>query len=289
MDNLITTTDPKFHMRVRGLLSNSFTEDTLRTQHPLIQHHGDTLVFKLYELATALGNAKSGALINMTDWVNFFTMDVIGDLAFGEPFGCIERGEYHVWVRTLFMYLKGMSLAAAPRYYPSLEFLLMKLIPQSIIDGQLRHQQYAQERINKRLNSVTDRPDFMTSFMKNNANFENMSRAEILSTFNFIIVGGAETSATVLTGLFNHLSRNEAVMRKLCNEIRGTFKREEDITIDACKSLQYLEAVLNEGLRMCNPIPSGLPRVVPLGGDTYSGVYLPGGVSSPKFCTLTIG
>ncbi|KAI4121446.1 MAG: hypothetical protein LQ338_006353 [Usnochroma carphineum] len=276
VDNLITTTDPKFHMRVRGLLSNSFTENSLRTQHPLIQHHANTLVLKLRELA-AKGDARSGALVNITDWVNFFTMDVIGDLAFGEPFGCIERGEYHTWVRTLFMYLKGMSLAAAPRYYPTLEFLLQKLMPQSIIDGQLQHQQYAHERINKRLDKRSNRPDFMTPFMKNNVDFTTMSRAEILSTFNFIIVGGAETSATVLTGLFNHLSRNEAVMRRLCDEIRGAFKREEDITVDACKDLPYLEAVLNEGLRMCNPIPSGLPRVVPPGGDTYCGVYLPGG------------
>ena len=29
---------------------------------------------------------------------------------------------------------------------------------------------------------------------------------------------------------------------------------------------------------MCNPVPGGLPRVVPDGGDTYDGVYLPGGV-----------
>ena len=289
VDNLITTTDAKFHGRVRGLLSNSFTEESLRTQHPLIQHHGDTLVSKLYELAKSSGNAGSGALVNITDWVNFFTMDVIGDLAFGEPFGCIERGEYHVWVRTLFMYLKGMSLAAAPRYYPALESVLMKLIPQSVIDGQLQHQQFANERINKRLDTATDRPDFMASFMKNNINFENMSRAEILSTFNFIIVGGAETSATVLTGLFNHLSRNDAIMRQLCDEIRAAFKREEDITIDACQGLPYLEAVLNEGLRMCNPIPSGLPRVVPPGGDTYSGVYLPGGVSLSDFCSPSSG
>ncbi|KAL8687368.1 MAG: hypothetical protein Q9218_006439 [Villophora microphyllina] len=267
-------------MRVRGLLSNSFTEESLRSQHSLIQHHANTLVSKLRELATEEPGTKgTGALVNMTDWVNFFTMDVIGDLAFGEPFGCLERGDYHEWVRTLFMYLKGMSLAAAPRYYPSLEFLLRKLMPRSIMDGMLRHQSYAHERINKRLDTTSERPDFMTPFMKNNVAFKNMSREEILSTFNFIIVGGAETSATVLTGIFNHLSHNESVMRRLAQEIRSAFAKEEDITIEACKGLPYLEAVLNEGLRMCNPIPSGLPRVVPPGGDTYCGVHLPGGVS----------
>ena len=45
------------------------------------------LVNKLYELAIAPENLAKGVLVNMTDWLNFFTMDVIGDLAFGESFG----------------------------------------------------------------------------------------------------------------------------------------------------------------------------------------------------------
>ncbi|KAL8756901.1 MAG: hypothetical protein Q9184_004351 [Pyrenodesmia sp. 2 TL-2023] len=66
-------------------------------------------------------------------------------------------------------------------------------------------------------------------------------------------------------------------MARLCEEIRSTFAKEEDITIEATKDLPYLEAVINEGLRVCNPIPGGLPPVVPEGCDTYSGIYLPGG------------
>ena len=37
----------------------------------------------------------------------------IGDLAFGEAFGCLVKGEYHDWVRTLYDYLKAMTIAAA--------------------------------------------------------------------------------------------------------------------------------------------------------------------------------
>ncbi|KAL8794970.1 MAG: hypothetical protein Q9195_002552 [Heterodermia aff. obscurata] len=201
----------------------------------------------------------------------------IGDLAFGGPFGCLETGTYHTWVRTLFSYLKGMSLAAAPRYYPTTEFLFRKLLPKSVIEGQRRHTEYANERINHRLDMKTNRPDFMTPFLKNNVDFANMSREEILSTFNFIIVGGSETTATTLTGIFNHLCKNNDIMRRLTSEIRDHYKKEEDVTIDSTHDLPYLEAVLNEGLRMCNPIPGGLPRVVPEGGDTYCGVFLPGG------------
>lgn len=237
------------------------------------------LVTKLKELASAQENRKQGALVNMTDWINFFTMDVIGDLAFGEPFGCLAKGEYHDWVRTLFQYLKGMSIAAAPRYYPATNYLFQKMIPQSVIDGQRRHTQYANDRINRRLDLGSERPDFMTAFMKNNVDFKIVSRDEILSTFGFIIVGGSETSATTLTGIFNHLSRRPEITSRLSKEIRDRFKEENDIVIGAIQDLPYLQAVLDEGLRMCNPIPGGLPREVPEGGDTYAGVFLPGGVS----------
>lgn len=216
------------------------------------------LVTKLKEMASFQENRKQGALVNMTDWINFFTMDVIRDLAFGEPFSCLAKGEYHDWVRTLFQ----------------------KMIPQSVIDGQRRHMQYANDRINRRLDSGSERPDFMTAFMKNNVDFKIMSRDEILSTFGFIIVGGLETSATTLTGIFNHLSRRPEITTRLSKEIRDRFKEEKDIVIDAIHDLPYLQAVLDEGLRMCNPIPGGLPREVPEGGDTYPGVFLPGGVSN---------
>ena len=266
------------------VLSNSFTEDSLHKSQPLLHQHADELISQLRSQATSPDNAEKGALVNMTDWLNFFTMDVIGDLAFGEPFGCLVNGNYHTWVRTLFSYLKGMSFAAAPRFYPSLEFLLEKLIPESVLEGQRRHTQYANERINRRLDAKTERPDFMTPFMKNNVDFQTMSRDEILSTFNFIIVGGSETIATTLTGIFNHLTRNIEILQRLSTEVRENYKEEQEISIDAIrhKNLPYLEAVINEGLRMCNPIPAGLPRVVPEGGDTYDGVFLPGGVS-PTF------
>jgi cytochrome P450 len=275
VDNIITTIDAKFHARVRGLLSNSFTEDSLRLQYPVIQSHADTLVAQLKRIA--LSSPES--TVNITDWLNFFTMDVIGDLCFGHPFGCLARGEYHDWVRTLFMYLKFMSLAAVPRYYPWLQWTLEWLMPKSIMKGVMKHQAYAYEQINKRLDSNTSRPDFMTAFLKKNGNFETMSRKEILATFNFVIVGGSETSATVLTGLFSHISRDEQIRRRLSNEIRERFKTEDDLDIDTIEELPYLEAVLQEGLRVCNPVPCGLPRVVPPGGDTYCGHFLPAGVS----------
>lgn len=76
-DNLITTSNIKFHARVRGLMSHSFTEDALRDQATLIEGHADMFIEQLRRQAVAAKSTGKGALVNWTEWVNFFTMDVV--------------------------------------------------------------------------------------------------------------------------------------------------------------------------------------------------------------------
>ena len=298
-ENLLTTANARIHSRQRGLMGNAFTESSLKASHPLIQGYCDLLIEKFKQMV--LQDPKRRALVDISDWMTFFTMDVIGDLCFGEPFGCLENGQYHDWVEKSFQYVKAITMVAAPRYYSIrvTDFVLRNLLPRSVTEGQKVHKRYADDRINRRLDKIdakTDgcRPDFMTPFMQNNANYQIMSRDEIKSTFSFIILGGSETTAIPLTGLFNHLSRQPAILARVTKEIRDHFQSEKDIVLDALPGghvLPYLEAVINEALRMCNPLPSGLPRRVPEGGDTYSGVFLPAGVSlthSPFCAVLSI-
>ncbi|KAM3076175.1 RNA polymerase II mediator complex subunit [Clarireedia jacksonii] len=78
-----------------------------------------------------------------------------------------------------------------------------------------------------------------------------------------------------MTGIFSHLTKkkNKRILERLCNDIRTTFKQEKETAIDAIQNtpILYFGAVLNEGLRICNPIPSWLPRVVPDGGTIIVG------------------
>ena len=76
-DNLITTSDVRFHARVRGLMSNSFTDAALGQQSPLIEGHADMFVHQLWRVATSSDASIQGGKANITDWVNFFTMDVV--------------------------------------------------------------------------------------------------------------------------------------------------------------------------------------------------------------------
>lgn len=45
--------------------------------------------------------ATKGSPINMTDWFNFYSFDVIGDLAFGKSFDMLRNGVKHYFMKCL--------------------------------------------------------------------------------------------------------------------------------------------------------------------------------------------
>lgn len=59
--------------------------------------------------------------------------------------------------------------------------------------------------------------------------------------------------------------------------IEAVQKLPEDCTDDDLKHAEILQHVINETLRLRGPASASLPRVVPAGGVTVCGRYLPGG------------
>jgi len=92
-------------------------------------------------------------------------------------------------------------------------------------------------------------------------------------------VAGSETTATELCGLTNYLLRNPPIFKKLKDEIRTACKTEADLNMDILGSLPYMNACIEEGLRIFPPVPIGLLRTVPEGGALIDGHNVPGGVS----------
>lgn len=276
-ENIITEQDPVEHARMRKLLSSAFTEEAVKAQEGTVQYYTDLLMARLEEKCVSPDG--EGGIIDIVDWLNFFTFDLTGDLAFGEPFGCLEKGEYHPWIALIFSFIKGMVFLAVARYYPWIERLLIKFIPKSLLKMQQDHHQLAVEKMYRRLNLETTRDDFVTPVIEKNSDFKSMSIAEVEATFSVLIIVGSETTATTLSGIVNYLVQNSLELEKLTAEIRSTFREESEIKFAAVKELAFLNAVIHEGLRLCNPVPTGLPRIVPKGGSTVCGQFIPEYVS----------
>jgi len=59
----------------------------------------------------------------------------------------------------------------------------------------------------------------------------------------------------------------------------GLVSRESPISFEQAQKLPYLQAVIWEGFRVGCPVHIGHYKVVPPGGDTVAGVFLPGGIA----------
>ena len=272
----IIVADESSHSRMRRNLSHAFSDKALKEQETLIQGYVDLLVHRLHE---QIEEAPKGP-VDIVKWYNYTTFDVITDLTFGESLHCLRDQDYHPWVLRVFQTAKVARFSATIRKYPILEKISKYLVSKDAIVKRREFFQLSTSRVTQRLEKETARPDFMTYIMRNQDSDEKrMTRDEIDSNANLFLIAGSETTATVLSGTTYLLLKNPEVMKKLAQEIRGRFKSASEITIDEVNKLEYLIAVLSEGLRYYPPVPTGFPRVVPQGGDNLSGHYVPEGVS----------
>lgn len=105
------------------------------------------------------------------------------------------------------------------------------------------------------------------------------SAEELNAEANLLIVAGSDTTSTILSGFWFYLTRHPRVYDKLVEEIRTTFKSADDIkmgpTLTSCK---YLQACVDETLRISPAGLSELAREVLPGGLNVAGHHLPEGI-----------
>ena len=108
-----------------------------------------------------------------------------------------------------------------------------------------------------------------------------MSREEILESSGVLIVAGSETSATLLSGVMFHLLKNPSMLARLQNDIRTSFPDQEEMSMQKLAKLPYLNACLQEALRMYPPVPIALTRRMLPGGGVINGYFIPYNVNLP--------
>jgi len=101
-------------------------------------------------------------------------------------------------------------------------------------------------------------------------------------------IGAADTTAASLTFTIYHCLANLQVWRRLRDEIRAAFSAAEEITGRSTATLEYLDAVIHEGItlhfnsevgtRLRPAAPSNLIRETPPEGMIIAGHFIPGKV-----------
>jgi cytochrome P450 len=284
-NSIINAINPEVHARIRNSLAPGFTLRALRNQEPFIQRYVNLLVERI-EQQTEEVEPSQWLELDISPWINFTTFDIFGALGFGESFDCLQHSRYHPWIALLFNSVKAAGFVVSTRFYPLVEYFLMKCIPPSLKKVQRDHYQQIVDRVNRRLNWELQQPDIISHVIQGQSEGKGLSTGEISATFMVLTTAGSETTATTLCGAINYLIAHPEKLSRLSTEIRSTFETAEQVSLDALQNVSYLNAVIQEALRLCPAIPWVLPRIVPAGGDTVCGTWLPGGVSHVFHLTI---
>ncbi|KAF7185707.1 Cytochrome P450 monooxygenase [Pseudocercospora fuligena] len=157
--------------------------------------------------------------------------------------------------------------------------ILFNMIPARVRGYRSEHLRRSRAKCLQRLeNGNSQHKDFIWYILKQREKHD-LKQDEIIVNSALFIVAGSETTANLLSGLFARLIWNPDKYQRLVDEIRSSFKSEDEIVYEKLSKLTYLNACIEEGLRIHPPVPTGLLRTVPKEGDTIDGQWIPGGTS----------
>lgn len=276
----IVSEDKDSHAVLRRLLAGGFSDRSMRDQEPIIGAYVDLLVTRLREHAvdrdskdphTGLQRPRA---LDMTAWYNWTTFDIIGDLAFGEPFGGLDRAEYHPWVAAIGATVRSAAFLLAAKLL-GLRALVLPAVRYAM-KGRQEHSRRTQEKLNRRMEMKVERHDLIAPLLTVR---DQMGPDRLRINASTLIVAGSETTATLLSGVTYLLLSNPETLRKVTDEVRSSFSSDDEITLLSVGGLTYMLACLNEALRVYPPVAGGMPRSTPNGEATVDGHVVPKDVS----------
>ncbi|ETN40712.1 uncharacterized protein HMPREF1541_04991 [Cyphellophora europaea CBS 101466] len=262
------------HARFRKALSYGFSERAMRAQEGLIQGYINLLMKRLRDRADGV------TPVDIAQWYDFTTFDIIGDLAFGQSFNGLRDATLHTWIVNLFKMLQMAAIVRGTSEYPFLISLAQRIVPRSIQKAADEHWDFAAQCIKRRLKdgSKQGRPDFVDAMSRNKGTEIEITEEEMVSNAFLILVAGSETTATLLSGVTYFLLKKPSILQRAQAEVRNTFKDEKEITMTSVSAnLPYMRACLDEALRCYPPAPGSVQRVTVSPSTSIDGTVVPPG------------
>ncbi|KAK8070727.1 cytochrome P450 [Apiospora hydei] len=218
------------HRRQRRQMGHAFSSSALHEQEAIITRYVD----KFMDAITA--RARAGEALNLVDWLNFTTFDIIGDLAFADTFRSLDGDT--TFVKNIF---RGVVGGAYRRFW--VQFPMLKNFRLGRVKGQARMAMGAEPKDGRR--------DFATYMLRKGKDGESvLSDAEVQALSSVLVIAGSETTATALSGFTFFIGTHAEKRRVLEEEIRNSFADEAEITMTSTGHLEYLNAVIEEMLRL---------------------------------------
>ncbi|EIW78435.1 cytochrome P450 monooxygenase pc-bph [Coniophora puteana RWD-64-598 SS2] len=312
---IFNTREKADHARKRKIVANTFSQKNVIEFEPRVRIYVGQIIDqwdRLSKLAAADGSGDEGESgwygkderlwLDVLPWMNYLAFDIIGDLAFGQPFGMIlkakdsapvavsqdaamdsygkeckvievpavkilnDRGDYNATLGTMPPWVRP--------YVRKLPWFSQGSEAAASVAGM------AVAAVSRRLTTPTDRVDILSKLQQGkDENGEIMGPEELTAEALTHLVAGSDTTANSSCAIIYYLAAYPHVQEKLQKELDEALGSEDEpvTTYEQVKRLTYLEVVILEVLRLHSTIGLGLPRMAPEGGLTVHGTYFPEG------------
>lgn len=299
----LSAIDKSLHARKRKILNYAFTDKAVRAACEFVNAHLD----RWHELLVPADTKEWTTAVNITPKIDALILDILGDLCFGRSFETKEPGDNpiksvpHAILEYLeFLYPISRSpflelfLWLRPR---GLDKLFDTLSPGVVteyfaflekrVDERLAEERQLEERRASGEQVRLDMFHFLAQ-AKDDAGNPMLSRAELSSEANLLMIAGSDSTSIALAGFFFYITQNRPAYNRLVQEIRSAFNTAEEIVngpqLTGCT---YLRACVDEVIRLVPPGGAELPRTVLKGGMEVDGDFIPEGmtVAHSEWCT----
>jgi benzoate 4-monooxygenase len=277
---LFNTRDRAEHTRKRKVVSHTFSAKSIGQFEQYIHNNLELFFQKWTKLGKQQANSKTAyASIDALHWFNYLAFDIIGDLAFGAPFGMLEAERDIATIQKTpnsppttapaieVLNRRGEvsgTLGCLPQLKPYAKYLPDKFFSQGV-EAVENLAGIAIARVSQRLESPDiGRVDLLARLMEGkDASGEKLGREELTAEALTQLIAGSDTTSNTACAILYWVLRTPHVLEKLQKELDEAIP-EGVPSYDSVKDLTYTQNVIWETMRIHSTSSLGLPRLVPM-------------------------
>ncbi|KAI9445854.1 high nitrogen upregulated cytochrome P450 monooxygenase 2 [Lactarius psammicola] len=257
--SLIAQRDPVKHMHQRKPWNRAFSSTALKEYEAVLAKRARQLLSCIEDRVNG-SDQKAGLVLDMAAWFSYFATDFMGDMAFGGGFELMMASGSNDGIRPIIesaVHIFGIIAHVT--------YILPPLIAIAGKDGPAqRMQDFCRERVSHRLQSGAHQKDLFYHLSGEEVpESERLSVDDLAMEGLLAIIAGSDTVNGSLSCALYYLVCNPAVYGRLQEEVDAAFPSgEEPLDVAKLSYMEWLNACINETLRLQPPVPGGSGRIL---------------------------
>ncbi|KAI5815911.1 cytochrome P450 [Pyronema omphalodes] len=237
---------------------------------PRLEHFCSLLLRRIGE------KSERGQEVDLTKMFRWFSFDAIGEVGTGKSYGMLDNNKEHEAVEALLNSQWWVGIAGVMPWV--LRMLL--IVPMGKDSGIYKFMKWTSDQVELKTKEIFEKDEKRTILgllLDDKATGRGkVPQSCLLDDARSIVAAGSDTVATALAGTFYFLVRHPEILKKLRQTLDEAFPSGQ---YDPKVNVPYLDACINETLRLQPPVPCGLLRTTPMQGLTIDGVFIPGNIN----------